>query len=621
MPDIIKLLPDSVANQIAAGEVIQRPASAVKELMENAIDAQADNIKLIVKDAGRTLIQVIDNGTGMSETDARLSFERHATSKIEGANDLFSIRTMGFRGEALASICAIAHVEMKTRRDGDELGTHIINEGSAVKSQELCSCEKGTSIAVKNLFFNVPARRNFLKSESVELKHITEEFLRLALAHPHISFSFFHNNNDVYHLDKSTLKKRIVNCFGNTYNEKLIAIEHTSDMVSFSGFVGKPEFAKKTRGEQYFFTNKRFMRHNYLNHAVFSAYNNLIKSDTFPSFFIFIEIDPEQIDINIHPTKTEIKFQEERIIYSFLQATIKKSLGLHNAMPSIDFTKDKDFDVTPLPGNKFVEPPKISVNPFFNPFEEKKDYRPPTTPAERSNKQNWQKLYEELSHKADATENTNFLNQEEDTSQILPSLWQSEHIPQQSVKMMQLHNRYLLTQVKSGIMLIDQQAAHERILYEKFLKTLEIKKSGSQQLLFPQVVELTPADAELVKELLPEFKDLGFDLALQDIYSVTVNGMPVEIEETDLQTIFEKLLDNFKSNRISMKLGRNENMAASLSKHIAIRQGKILQAEEMNAIIDKLFACENPYYTPYGKAIVCIFKMEDIESIFNNNVL
>jgi len=616
MADIIKLLPDSVANQIAAGEVIQRPASAVKELIENAIDAGADSIKLIIKDAGRTLIQVIDNGSGMSETDARLSFERHATSKINEAKDLFSIRTMGFRGEALASVCAIAHVELKTKRKNDDLGTCIINEGSLVKSQEPCSCESGTSIAVKNLFYNVPARRNFLKAEQIELKHITEEFLKLALANPHIVFSYFNNNSEMFHLEKNNLKKRIMACFGNSYNDKLVALEHTSDLLSFTGFISKPDFAKKTRGEQYFFTNKRFMRHNYLNHAVFSAYNDLIKKDSFPSFFIFIDIDPEQIDVNIHPTKTEIKFQDEKMIYSFLNASIKKALGIHNVMPSIDFSKDKDFDVTPLPKDTFVEAPVIKVNPDYNPFKNNNynnaSYNDQLT---KSNKKNWQKLYEEISQNTDDTpEVIGTFKHNENNNSILTTDWNSDEENITGVRMMQLHNRFILSTVKSGIMLIDQQAAHERILYEKYLKLLENKKSVSQQLLFPQKIELSPYDAGLVLELKSEFNTLGFDIRIEDKHEVVVNGAPIELDNENLQYVFEKMLENYKSNLIGLQFGKNENIAASLSKNISTKKVKALHFEEMNDIIEKLFACSNPYYTPYGKATVTIIKIEELEN-------
>jgi len=617
MADVIKLLPDSVANQIAAGEVIQRPASAVKELMENAIDAGADNIKLIVKDAGKTLIQVTDNGCGMSETDARLSFERHATSKINSAKDLFSIFTMGFRGEALASICAIAHVEMKTRKQNDEIGIHIINEGSKVKSQEACQCEKGTSIAVKNLFFNVPARRNFLKSDQVELRHITEEFLRLAIAHPHISFSFFHNNNEVHHLSKDTIKKRIVNCFGDSYNQRLLSFEYKSELVSFSGFIGKPEYAKKTRGEQYFFVNKRFMRHNYLNHAVFSAYENLIKADAFPSFFIFIDIAPEQIDINIHPTKTEIKFQDERIIYSFLNAHIKKTLGVHNIMPSLDFDKDNNFDFTPLSGTKDIKPPSIKVNPNYNPFE-RQQKNPTQEHLEFQNKKHWQMLYDEILQKADTTdtETSLFAETPKDKIQGTNLLKPEETLCQ---KFLQLQNTYILSQIKSGLLIVDQQAAHERILYEKYLSYLDKKKSISQQELFPQTLELSPADADLAHDLMKEFAALGFDIAPTLKNTFIVNGTPPDLKNENLQSVFEQLLESYKTNMINMRLNKEERIAAALARNLSVKSGKQLHNEEMNEIIDKLFACQMPYQTPCGKKTLTVLTIDDIETKFKND--
>ncbi len=612
MPDIIKLLPDSVANQIAAGEVIQRPASVVKELMENAIDAHAENIKLIIKDAGRTLIQVIDNGDGMSETDARLSFERHATSKIKQANDLFSISTMGFRGEALASICAIARVEMKSRRETDELGTYIINEASVVKSQEACSCDKGTSIAVKNLFFNVPARRNFLKSDQVELKHINDEFIRLAIAHPHIAFSYYHNNSEVFHLEKTNLKKRLVACFGNAYNERLVALEHTSELVSFRGFISKPEFARKTRGEQFFFTNNRFMKHNYLNHAVVSAFANLIKSDSFPSYFIFIEIAPEQIDVNIHPTKTEIKFQDERIVYSFLNATVKRALGVHNIMPSIDFTKPEGIDVTPLPQGTFVAPPVIKTNPNFNPFERSASSHPFESPTERSNKRNWQKLYDEYLNK-------NALSGNEKTERSEKMF--SENIEDKfsvldTLKMIQLHNRFIIASVKSGIMLIDQQAAHERILFEKYLHCLENNKPASQQLLFPQTITFSNADAEIVSDLHVCFIALGFGIVAYDKNTFEINATPADLTEVNLQDIFEKMLESYKSSMMQVSLNKNEKIATALAKNLAVKQGKPLQNEEMNDIIEKLFACANPNYSPTGKPTVALINLQELEAAF-----
>ncbi len=615
MPDVIRLLPDSVANQIAAGEVIQRPASAVKELMENAVDAGADNISFVVKDAGKTLIQVVDNGSGMSETDARLSFERHATSKINQAKDLFSIHTMGFRGEALASICAIAHLEMKTKRAEDEVGTHIINEGSVVKSQEVCQCETGTSIAVKNLFFNVPARRQFLKSNQVELRHITDEFLRLAIAHPHISFNFYHNNSLLYQLFKETTKKRIVSCFGDNYNKRLLPFEHHADFVSFSGFITKPEFAKKTRGEQFFFTNKRFMKHNYLNHAVFSAFKDLINPDAFPSFFIFIDIDPEQIDINIHPTKTEIKFQDERVMYSFLNAAVKKTLGIHNILPSLDFSKEKDFDVTPASPGTPIKPPTIKINPNYNPFDSKPKESNKKTQLPSSPKRNWQMLYEEIRHKADDQENSDDLFKPVEGQKTISADFDKnlEALDESAPKFMQLQGRYILTQIKSGLLLVDQQAAHERILYEKFLHNLNSAKTVSQQELFPQTIELSPADTELTNELINEIKNLGFDILQESKNTFVVNGTPPELKNENIQYVFEKMLEAYKSNMMTVKLDKKENIAASLARNLAVKKGENLHYSQMVEIVDKLFACQVPYKTPSGKNTLTMLSSDEIE--------
>ncbi|MDD3878105.1 MAG: DNA mismatch repair endonuclease MutL [Bacteroidales bacterium] len=617
MADIIKLLPDSVANQIAAGEVIQRPASVVKELMENAIDAGADEIRLIVKDAGRTLIQVIDNGCGMSETDARLCFERHATSKINAAKDLFSIHTMGFRGEALASICAIAHVELKTRRNIDELGTLIVNEGTHIKSQEPCQCEKGTSFSVKNLFFNVPARRNFLKSDQIELRHIDDEFLRLAIAHPHVNFTFFHNNKETYHLQKESLKKRLVACFGESYNQRLVPLEHKSELVNITGFISKPEFARKTRGEQYFFTNNRFMKHAYLNHAVFSAFENIIKPDSFPSFFIFIQINPEQIDINIHPTKTEIKFQDERLMYSYLHATVKKALGVHNVMPSIDFDKSKEFDFTPLGKDAQIKPPTVKVNTSYNPFEKNSPAGYSSPSHLKTDAKQWKTLYEEILHKSDSEpEQTLLLPKEEEIERKEADF--SLTANQARLKFLQIQDKYILTQIKSGLLFVDQQAAHERILFEKFLIFFNNKKAVSQQLLFPQVIELSPADAELTNELLKEIRVLGFQIEHIGKNNFNINGMPTDVKNEDVKIVIEKMLESYKGHLLSSKFNKNENIAASLAKNLSVKSGNMLHNEEMNDIIDRLFACEIPYVNPTGKPTFIILPLEELELKFLN---
>ena len=486
MSDIIKLLPDSVANKIAAGEVIQRPASAAKELLENSIDSGASEIKLIIKDAGKTLIQVVDNGSGMSETDARMSFERHATSKIQSANDLFAIRTMGFRGEALASIAAIAHVDIKTKLSNQELGSHICIEGSEVKSQDAVSCTDGTNISVKNLFFNVPARRNFLKSNNVETRHIIEEFNRVALVNPNIEFSFIHNERKVFKLPISNLKQRITGIMGSNYGQKLVPVEQKTDKINITGYIGKPEFAKKTRGEQYFFVNNRFIKHPYLNHAVDNAFQELLPSKAFPSYFIYFDVDPKQIDINIHPTKTEVNFLDNKLIYAILRSAVKQGLGKYNITPTIDFEVEQSFDAPNPPKGKPIINPFEKTESTFNPFETQQQKI--QTKREVSNSENWEKLFagknvqnEIFESPDDAKSNNEHLNELRTSN--------NENGTEER-KIFQIQNRYILTFIKSGILIIDQQNAHERILYERYKKMLENKKGNSQQELFPQNISL-----------------------------------------------------------------------------------------------------------------------------------
>src|SRR5476651_626418 len=496
MPDIIQLLPDAVANQIAAGEVVQRPSSAVKELVENALDAGADKIQLILKDAGKSLIQVIDNGCGMSLTDARMSFERHATSKIKKAEDLFAIRTMGFRGEAMASIAAIAQVELKTRRHEDELGTCIVIEGSEVISQEACSANTGTSICIKNFFYNTPARRNFLKSNPVEMRHIIDEFQRVALANPQIFFSLHHDGQEVYHLPASLLKQRIVHLFGNNYNQRLVPVEEDTSIIKLHGFVGKPEFARKTRGEQFFFVNNRFIKDAYLNHAVLTAFEELLPDESYPLYVLFIDIDPSKIDINVHPTKTEIKYQDDKAIYAIIRSAVKRSLGRFNITPSLDFERDNSIQhmITPVPVEQIVQP-SVHFDPDFNPFT--KDAKAGLTPApsysggsgyqKTSIPSNWDTLYE-ISKKETNTQHA--LGVE------LPGIdVDSQPVTKPSERQLfQIHNRFILSQIKSGFMLINQQSAHERILYERYLHQLENHTGVSQQSLFPQTVTLNGSD-------------------------------------------------------------------------------------------------------------------------------
>ena len=608
MPDIIHLLPDSVANQIAAGEVVQRPSSAVKELMENAIDAGATNIQLIIKDAGKTLIQVIDNGKGMSETDARLAFERHATSKIQSANDLFSIKTMGFRGEALASIAAIAQIELKTKLQDQTLGTQIIIEGSELKNQEVCQFSNGTSIAVKNLFFNVPARRNFLKSDIQEFNHICEEFIRLAIINPSISFSLHHNNKLIYQLDKSIQKQRIVNILGKAYNEKLIPVNQETNIVKFSGFIGKPEFAKKTRGEQYFFVNNRFFKHAYFYHAIENAFQELLPEKAFPTYFINFEIDPKEIDINIHPTKTEIKFLDEKTIYALLRSAVKQSIGKFNLSPTLDFEVEQSLTLNPPPKNYELKPPVIKINPEFNPFDKKNSFSyhsKPQTDREISNQHNWEKLYEES--KSQVLFKRESIDENEEAE-----IKNTETENNSSATFFQLQNKYIVSSIKSGLLLIDQQRASERILFEEFTESISNKANYSQQQLFPQTIVFTHTDAELIKELKTDLYHLGFDINEFGLNTFIVNGCPAEWVNENPQHIIEGMLENFKRNLSDLKVDSKINLALSMAKNMAVKYGKKLEKEEIHNLIDKLFACRLPYHSPSGKKILYTITMDEI---------
>lgn len=610
MPDIIHLLPDSVANQIAAGEVVQRPASAVKELMENALDAGGSKIKLIVKDAGKTLIQVIDNGCGMSETDARMSFERHATSKIQKADDLFAIRTMGFRGEALASIAAIAQVELKTKRIGDEVGVQIDIEGSEIKRQETVSCPEGTSISVKNLFFNVPARRNFLKTDSVELRHIIDEFHRVSIPNPEIAFTFHHNNTEIFHLEAGSLKQRLMGIFGNSYNTRLVPVEENTGIVKIKGFVIKPDFAKKTRGEQFFFLNKRFIKNGYLHHAVQSAFEQLLPTDSFASYFLMLDVDPKSIDINIHPTKTEVKFEDEKAIYAFLRSAVKKSLGRFNISPSLDFDQEAHLYNMPLkPVDGIYKQPTIKVDENYNPFKtEKKE----VVERELSNKTNWEKLYSRHADNQLEFE----IKKEEETQQTINTDWDNDLHESNKKSTYQLHNKYILTHIKTGFMVIDQQGAHERILYERILEGFEKHKSATQQELFPKTIELNTPDFELVKELQSEIQSMGFDISEFGKNTFVIHGVPADTSDYDSVKLLEGLLENYKQNLLELKSDKRENLARSMARNTAIKSGRALTQEEMQNIIDELFACKMPYSTPSGKPTITTFSSDDLDKRF-----
>lgn len=602
MSGIIKLLPDHISNQIAAGEVIQRPASAVKELMENSIDAGATNIKLIVKDAGRSLIQIIDNGIGMNETDARLCFEKHATSKIRNIDDLFSIKTMGFRGEAMASIAAIAQVEMKTKPHDASVGTHLVIEGSEVLSQEFCQTASGTQLTIKNLFYNVPARRNFLKSNAVELKHIIDEFERIALAHPQISFSFFNNDFEIFHLNSGNLRQRIIGIFGENYNSKLVPLEEISEHISVYGFVGKPDLTKKTRGEQFIFVNKRFIKSQYLNHAVMRAYDEMIAKDVFPFYCIFIDIDPSLIDINVHPTKQEIKFEDDRLVYTFVNAGIRHSLAQYSISPTLDFKLEaniNNWEAFGLSDSK-KESDEVIVQRANHSFNARKDF------IKNSNVSNWEDLY-----KIAATQNA-----------IAPvktdqPLIEEEDEKHYGVKQFQLHNQYIVTQVKSGFILIDQSLAHERILYEKYIESIAKNKSLSQKQLFAQNIEFTAQDTAILLEILPDINALGFDIQHFGAQAFVIHSLPVDINVVNEKKMIEELLEQFKKNLSIQKLNARDNIARSLAKSSCIKAGKILSSGEMNNIVEELFQCENPYTTSNGTPTFISFDFEMIQEKFS----
>ncbi|WP_443937751.1 DNA mismatch repair endonuclease MutL [Pedobacter sp. MW01-1-1] len=609
MTDIINLLPDAVANQIAAGEVVQRPASAVKELLENSIDAGADKIQLVIKDAGKGLIQIIDNGCGMSVTDARMCFERHATSKVKKAEDLFAIRTMGFRGEAMASIAAIAQVEMKTRRHEDEIGTCVTIEGSTVVSQEPIATPPGTQILVKNLFYNVPARRNFLKSNPVEMRHIMDEFQRVAMAHPAIAFSLHHDGTEIFNLPKGKLKQRIVHLFGNNYNERLVPVEEETSIITLNGYIGKPAFAKKTRGEQFFFVNNRFIKDAYLNHAVSSAFEDLLPDDSFPLYVLFIEIDPANIDVNVHPTKTEIKYVDEKSIYAILKSAVKRSIGRYNIAPTLDFDQETGFSnmISPKAVEDIV-PPSINFNPDFNPFATDKTSTSGYGSSSRNyeaqpSAKNWGSLYDITQQPV--VEQTSFYA--DDTA--------LETVKKQY---MQLHNRYIVSQIKSGLMVIDQQMAHERILYERFLMHLEDRKGASQQSLFPQTITLNANDFELAKSLLDDIKSLGFDVREFGKNTLVVEGVPVDLGSTNINEtqLFEQLIEGFKNSQQELKLNKRDSLARSLAKNSAIKAGTVLAQEEMNTLIDELFACKTPNFGVSGKPVIQTITLDELDRKF-----
>ena len=611
MADIIQLLPDNVANQIAAGEVVQRPSSVVKELLENAIDANATEIKLLIKEAGKTLIQVIDNGKGMSITDARLSFERHATSKIKSAEDLFNLHTKGFRGEALASIAAVAHVELKTKQKGQELGTVIKIEGSNIQSQDVISTPKGTSISVKNLFFNIPARRNFLKSNSVETRHIMDEFHRVALAHPNISFALYNNDRESLNLKNSNLKQRIIAVFGGKTNEKLVPINETTDIVTINGFVSKPEFSKKKRGEQFFFVNNRFIKNGYLHHAVVNAFEGLLATGYHPSYFLYLNVPPQTIDINIHPTKTEIKFDNEQALYAILRSTVKHSLGQYNVAPVLDFNRDATMDVPyDFKNKKITTSPKIEVDPNFNPFETAKKSNTYSKPKLTAN---WESLYVD-SKDIKATD----IQHIEVDAQIVSKDLFDELENEEISKTYQIHQKYIISVIKSGLVYINQNLAHQRILYEDLLTKMTIEETASQQLLFPLELSFSISDIMLCKEIQPELESAGFQFESLKNDTVILSGIPAHIEQHELQSLFEELFEALKNEVPESSFSQLDTIAKSLAKSLAIKNGTKLTNREQKEILEQLFSCKEPNHSPFGKKTFITVSLDEIQLKFDN---
>ncbi len=614
MVDIVHVLPDSVANQIAAGEVIQRPASVVKELVENAIDAGASDIKIVLKDAGRTSIQVIDNGSGMTETDARLAFERHATSKIQNSDDLFSISTMGFRGEALASVAAIAYVELKTKIENENLGTHIKIEGSRVVSQEPAQCPVGSNFIIKNLFFNVPARRKFLKKDSTELNHTVKEFHRVSLANPEISFTLIHNDHTLHKLNASKVGQRIVDLFGNYIKGKLIPVKSKTRIVQIYGYVGHPDKARKRSGEQFFFINNRFMKNPYFHKAIMDAYEKLIPQGYIPSYFIYFNTDPGSIDVNIHPTKTEVKFEDQQAIWQILNASVKETLGKNNVVPSIDFNQEGNIGIPPLRKGTSVKPPSIDVDPNFNPFEkqspgQKNQAEPHQSFGNRDNLMNWDKLYDHFEKETDQgalkfTSKASFQKGEE-----------HEGDEKTGEKFFQFKEKFILTPVRSGLMIIDQRKAHISILYDQFLQEQTHKKGYIQKQLYPEEVQLNESDFHVIRQIQGEIRKAGLDIKLKEDCIVEIDGIPADIKRVEPGTLLENVLSYYdKSQNFSENV--RETVSLALAKSAAVNYGRVLEMEEMRELVDKLFACSSPNFTPDGQKIISLIRTEDIEKLF-----
>ncbi|GAA4290440.1 DNA mismatch repair endonuclease MutL [Aestuariibaculum suncheonense] len=669
MADIIQLLPDHVANQIAAGEVVQRPASVVKELLENAIDAGATTIKLIIKDAGKTLVQVIDDGKGMSATDARLSFERHATSKIRSAEDLFQLHTKGFRGEALASIAAIAHVELRTRQEDDDVGTGILIEGSKVVAQDVVVTPPGTSISVKNLFFNIPARRNFLRSNNVELRHVLDEFHRVALAHPDISFAFYNNGSETFNLPIGNYRQRIVNIFGARTNEKLVPVEEDTEVLKVSGFVGKPEFAKKTRNEQYFFVNDRFIKSAYLNHAINAAFDGLLRNGTHPSYFLKLTLDPQSIDINIHPTKTEIKFDDEHTLYALLRSAVKHSLGQFNIAPVLDFDRDASLDTPYELEKKPVKTPTIEVDRDYNPFKEEVNSIVRAIAQKSDQAVSWESLsrdlgvgisekdiykkansefipspeselghvyhdeqdeeeeyYEDDETYVETNQHTEFVSPQQqpqsfnqvkfEAEETTISAFSEENKVEQKQTTYQLHNKYIVSTIKSGMLLIDQNKAHQRILYEKFLRQMTVRNVVSQQLLFPLQLHFSNQEMQVIRDLKSDLEHTGFIFAKIQAGLVEITGVPVSVPESEVSIILEQLISDVENEVPDSSFSATDLMAKSMAKSLAIKTGQALEKEEQEHLVNQLFACKEPSVSPANRTTFITMSVDELDKKF-----
>ena len=625
MSDIIRLLPDSVANQIAAGEVIQRPASVIKELVENAIDAGAQHIDVLVTDAGKSSIQVIDDGKGMSETDARLSFERHATSKIREAADLFALRTMGFRGEALASIAAVAQVELRTCVEGEELGTKLVIAGSKVESQEAISCPKGSNFCVKNLFFNVPARRKFLKSNQTELSNILTEFERIALVNTNVSFTLYHNDAELFNLPAIQLRQRIMGVFGKKINQDLLSLDVDTTMVRVSGFVGRPESARKKGARQYFFVNGRYMRHPYFHKAIMDAYEHLIPVGEQVSYFIYFDVDPGNIDVNIHPTKTEIKFENEQAIWQILAAAVKETLGKFNAVPSIDFDTEGMPDIPAFESSPYagIQPPKTTYNPDYNPFNT--SAVPPSSYSSKPSR-DWEQLYEGLEHHSSAQhiqksypDDGDYFTAASMEQPVTPTLYDHSEeaaMGEKSSQHYQFKGRFILTSVKSGLMIIDQQRAHIRILYDQYLEQITRRQGASQGMLFPDIVQFPVSEVPVLQEIMEDLSYLGFELTDLGGGSYAINGIPSGIEGLNPVELIQSMVHTAMEKGGKVKEEVQSNLALTLAKAAAIVPGQVLTNEEMNGLVDGLFAVATPNYTPDGKTVLSVLQEDELEKLF-----